>query len=181
MPSFLAVLCSSSREKIISMMRFVWIVVIFLTGSEASTEKSLLMIGNSYIFTTFFGPPENKVYHILRAMLSEHYGKPVVSNRYTFDGRMFTDHLKDATSESSNNKSLRNWLVTDPKPWTWVVLQEQSLVGGLKNTPTNHYRSSLKAAIKLDQMIAATGGDTIFFSNLGSTKRRAQVLSQVLP
>ena len=65
------------------------------------------------------------------------------------------------------DNQLRQYLVTNPQNWTWVVLQEQSQLGAWADLAPEWETHSRNAAITLDQMIEATGGDTIFFMTWG--------------
>jgi hypothetical protein len=120
----------------------------------------LLMVGNSYTSV-------NDLPTLVKSLLQENADNdPVGAYRYTVDAQYLVAHRDEALGFSGEDNQLRKWLVTEPKNWTWVVLQEQSLVGSWVDAFAQ-WDYSRDAAVQLNQMIASTGGATIFFMTWG--------------
>lgn len=118
-----------------------------------AASQSLLMVGNSYTSS-------NNLPSMVRSMLSEVH-ENVVVERYAPGGRTLDDHV----SATQSNTGLRRWLVTDPLPWTWVILQEQSQTGGLYEFV--NFDFSLEAARTLNALVSTVGAETVFFQTWG--------------
>jgi len=126
-----------------------------MTTANALEDANLLFIGNSYLNS-------NNLLGMLKSMLEESGAYNTAGSafeQYVPGGYQFFMHQNDAVTEGS---TLNNFLDGDT-PWSWVVLQEQSQVGGFWQS------GSLSAAVSLDAAIheASPDGQTIFFMTWG--------------
>jgi hypothetical protein len=139
------------------MLKFDFLVFALLGAILVGAEeiRNVLLIGNSYTSA-------NNLDKMLQAMLLEDGAVNVY--RYTIGSKKLIQHLADAKGDEETQ--LRKWLVTDPEPWTWVVLQEQSQIPGLFDY-SYEFEESLFAASQLDRIIASTGAGTIFYTTWG--------------
>lgn len=152
---------------------------------EDGSARRLLMIGNSYSH-------QNGLSHMVTGMLSEHYDNshPVVvveedeaeddedddddelvmTKKRTIGGATFEKHIQSASN-----------FIIDQQPWNWVILQEQSLIGGLRDINPTHYDTSLAAAVSMNDMIASVGAETIFLMTWGREKGDTQHFPTAFP
>jgi hypothetical protein len=139
-------------------LTIIWyLLLVSIVSSEDPPARQLLMIGNSYT-------NRNDLFKMIQSMLEEAYGSASASP-YTPSGKTLSSHLSDADSGDDTN-TLRRLLVTEPKNWDWVTLQEQSQTAGFVDYPFL-YSASLEGAIGLDAYVKATGGETVFFMTWG--------------
>lgn len=132
--------------------------------SALAQAANFLFVGNSYTGS-------NGLAEVFDAIIED--GMPewkdqVHSRSIKQGGRSLGRHMMDADG-TNGNTPLRQVLVTDPTPWDWVTLQDQSQVPGFYDWDwegTEYFRST-QAAIELDDMIADLGGQTMFFMTWG--------------
>ena len=161
-----------SRKCVVRVIEYVCAFLLFLTvgatvDDGGGSTKHLLMIGNSYT-------DSHGLDNLVRTMLLEYYAD-VQAFRYSPGGQIFDYHVNAAMGKSGEDNLLRNFLVTDALNWTWVVLQEQSQIGGYVDVYSDYYYST-EAAIQLNNMVNETGGETIFFMTWGRRNGDAQNL-----
>ena len=69
-------------------------------------------------------------------------------------------------------RELREWLVTHPKRYNFVILQEQSQIPGFWGTNSPEFNESLTACIGLDKLVQKiTNAQTMFFLTWGRRLR----------
>lgn len=132
----------------------------FSTGSP-----NFLFIGNSFT-------GQNDLASIFENIVQD--GIPewkdlVLSRAIEEDQRTLGAHLMYADGSNGDENLLRQTLVTNPDPWKWVTLQDQSQVPGFYQwhwQGTEYWRST-QAAIELNDYVANLGGQTMFFMTWG--------------
>jgi len=140
-----------------------WITVgIVLTATTTivvnaqEEDSNLLFIGNSYLAS-------NNLLGMLESMLEESgdflTSQSAVFEQYVPGGYHFSSHASDAATAGS---TLFNFL-NGGTQWNWVVLQEQSQMGG------SYQEASVSAAVSLDAAFhaASPNAQTVFFMTWG--------------
>ncbi|MFK7958477.1 MAG: DUF4886 domain-containing protein [Lysobacterales bacterium] len=121
-------------------------------------NQNVLLIGNSY--TSYHG-----LQSMLQSMLREGQQDQSQVYRTTRGGANFTNHLANLDG-SNGDTTLRQYLITDPLALAVVVMQEQSQTPGFYDAG-NLFTDSLSAAVLIDDAIAATGAQTVFYQTWG--------------
>lgn len=119
----------------------------------------ILWVGNSF---TFFNDLEQIWLSIRQA---QGLDESVVSLRAATAGYRWVQHLADATADGGS-APIREWLVTAPPPWDFVVLQEQSQIPGFPAGNPEH-DASVDAAVALAEYVEATGATPVLFETWG--------------
>lgn len=124
------------------------------TVGESSIHR-ILWVGNSF---TFFNDLDQIWLSVRKAQGLE---ESIVSLRATAAGYRWVQHLADATTEGGS-EPIREWLVTAPPQWDFVVLQEQSQIPGFPAGNPEH-DASVEAAVALAGYAAASGATPVLF------------------
>ncbi len=119
----------------------------------------ILWVGNSF---TFFNDLEQLWLSLRQA---QGVDDSVVSLRATAAGYRWVQHLADATADGGA-APIREWLVTAPPPWDFVVLQEQSQIPGFPAGNPEH-DASVDAAVALAGYAEAAGATPVLFETWG--------------
>jgi hypothetical protein len=120
--------------------------------TSSSSSMNLLMVGNSYTSA-------NNLTDTIQTMLQHGNSAEVNVTNYTMGAAHLTDY-------SNPIDPFEN--VLKERPWTWVVLQEQSEVPGLFYTElANEWIASNEALLLLDEAIRLEGAETILFQTWG--------------
>ena len=125
-------------------------------------DPNFLFVGNSY---TSYNSLAETTASILKDGLPE-WEDLLDMHSHNPPGRSFSRQL----DELEDGSSLQGLLQTNPLDWKWVVLQDQSQVPGFwayDDGPGSIFGNSLNAAVELDDMVSATGGETMFFMTWG--------------
>jgi hypothetical protein len=128
-------------------------------------EPDFLFLGDGY---TGWNRLNGMTGSLLAESIPEWY-EPMFMHALVSVGGTFARHLQEAENEDDDTPQ-REALVTRPKEWKWVILQEQSQIPGLYeygNQPGSEFYDSKVAAQELNELIAATGGQTMFFMTWG--------------
>jgi hypothetical protein len=135
------------------------VVLLSLRSIVATDTMNLLMVGNSYT-------ARNNLSHMLSSLLGEGLSSDNIQvSRNTKGGASLTTHLQEADG-TAGDTGLRQSLVSNPKPWDFVVLQDQSQIPGYYEV-SGFFDQSLQSAVKLNELIEDTGAETIFFLTWG--------------
>ena len=128
-------------------------------------DPNFLFVGNSY---TSYNSLAQTTASILKDGIPE-WEELLDASSYNPPGRSFTRHL----DELEDGSPLQGLLQTNPQNWKWVVLQDQSQTPGFWEFagPGSIFTNSLNAATELDDMVAATGGQTMFLMTWGRRER----------
>lgn len=129
------------------------------TDDAESRTHRILWVGNSF---TFFNDLE-QIWLSMRQ--AQGVDDSVVSLRATAAGYRWVQHLADATTEGGA-APIREWLVTAPPPWDFVVLQEQSQIPGFPIGNPEH-DASVDAAVALAGYVEAAGATPVLFETWG--------------
>lgn len=135
-----------------------------LAKSAFAQSPNYLFVGNSYT-------GQNGLANVFDSIIENgipEWKDQVFSRALQQGGRTLGSHLMDADG-TNGDKPLRQALVTEPIPWNWVTLQDQSQVPGFYdyNWEGTEYWRSTQAAIQLNDMIDDLGGQTMFFMTWG--------------
>lgn len=120
---------------------------------------NLLFVGNSY---TFQNDLDQRTREVLTQMAADEWTDGQ-TQRLAEGGYTFVAHL-DRTEEAGSAWQLA--LADETAAWNWVVLQEQSQIPGFPSTQ-GEYRTSVAAAVSLDDLAEARGAGTIFLNTWG--------------
>jgi len=128
--------------------RLIWIItiILFLCGNLSADTTRVLFVGNSYTY-----------YNNLPLMFksfSEAGGKTVAVDFSAPGGYSLEMHLSNSETLAKINSGL----------WDYVILQEQSQ---MPTIDFYRYNSTYPSARKLDSMINAVGGETVFYMTWG--------------
>jgi hypothetical protein len=136
------------------------VLMILLLNVHCAVEVNVLFVGNSYV-------NNNNLPEILNQVLVEALPKSneISVRSYAPNGQTFLEHVQDVDGTRGNTE-LSQWLRTDPEPWDWVILQEQSQTPGFQGF-SSEFTDSTDSAIRLDNYIEATGGETVFLMTWG--------------
>ncbi len=141
-------------------------LLLIQTGSPAKAEYRALFVGNSYSFAN--GEMLAQGFEALLAETTD--DTPVVQmvakGGYTLDG-----HLQDAGQEA---QKLHEFLATEGATWSFVVLQEQSVIPAYHEAVAWGWYDSLAAADGLNKLIEKSGGETIFLMTWGRREGLAE-------
>ena len=136
-------------------------------------DPNFLFIGNSYTATNGMF---NQFTEIVRDMIPE-WASTVNTQAIAPGGRTLSAHLEAARAlDTVAGRKLSGFLIDDPDPWKWVVLQDQSQVPSFHEWDwegTEFYKSR-EAAVTLNEYIAAAGGQTVFYLTWGRMKGRSK-------
>lgn len=123
------------------------LLALVLLATPAAAQD-VLFVGNSYVAS-------NQLHARVQLLLRQ--GVPAWSASRTEatapGGYRFVQHLADADG-SNGATPLRGWL-TDDDPWSWVVFQEQSQVGGFPQS-SPYWTESRDSFVALDDLTADT-------------------------
>ncbi len=152
-----------STDACTEVMKNVFILILGLLAAipcVSADDINVLLIGNSYT-------SRNGLQGMLRSMLAEDVMGTDQAQVYrsTSGGANFTRHLANADG-SNGNVTLRQYLVTDPLPLNFVVLQDQSQTPGFYDLSTI-FTDSLNAVVELDDTVEALGAQSVFFNTWG--------------
>jgi hypothetical protein len=132
-----------------------WFLVLVLCFTDVQAkDTSLLMVGNSFT-------DANDLEVMVQTLLEEDAflgTKDVYAMRFKKDSSRFAEH--------ANSSELKSMIAE--RPWTWVVLQEQSEIPGFWETfwdPT--LTLSIKSAIMLNDWIRADNAETVLLMTWG--------------
>ena len=125
----------------------------FLTPCQASKATSLLMVGNTF-------SSSNNLEEMVAAMLEENgfYGDHVYAMEFRRPASQFKDDVQ--------NEKIRSTIAE--RPWTWVVLQEQSQIPGFYETDGNDaFELSLESAFTMNEWIGNVHAETVLLMTWG--------------
>ena len=108
-----------------------------ILDNSKNQEWKLLFVGNSYTEV-------NDLPSLVRHMFQEQWNARVLVKSHHPGGETFRGHYASTRSDyrpppdvpySDTYTELRKWLVSKPRPWNWVIFQEQSQVPGFWDVP----------------------------------------------
>lgn len=126
-----------------------------LLSLSSAHATDVMFVGNSYVLWNDLPTVVSEVF--------EGAEQSVTTGRLAAGGLSFPDHLARASDPSSP------WyerLVTEGASRHWVVLQDQSQIPGFPQTQEQWIRSR-DAAIGLNDLVADSGAETMFFVTWG--------------
>jgi len=140
-------------------------------------DWKLLFVGNSYTEV-------NDLPTMVRHIFQEQWIAQVIVKSHYPGGQTFRGHVESAlvmnapktsgifVTEGFDPKELRQWLITKPKKWNWVLLQEQSQVPGFWNVtgiPRDYaFSTSLSNSKQLNGMVERIpNAQTMFYMTWG--------------
>lgn len=131
---------------------------------DATPNERTLFVGNSYTF--FHDMPL-----LYRAIAPD--SVPPAVDSVAYGSYQLVQHRADAEGTGPNPRLAALLGVAQPGSTTWnhVVLQEQSLIPGLQNSPNT--APSLAAAVKLAELAEATGASTVLYMTWGYARGHA--------
>ncbi len=139
------------------------IIVIVAVGlgacrSDARASRSVLFIGNSYIYF-------NDLPDMFASVVTSAPGAPPVGRveSVTMGGWRLSQHAEDARTDGH---VLSEFLAPTGPDWTHVVVQEHSQIPGLPMDHP-HYRSSLDAMSELARLIGSRRAKIVLFLTWG--------------